>query len=255
MYCSTLLQMIILMAASRGGDMKSRLKRLIDIDHVEPGATLKTLTNHVVGTKDKPSIIPPVNQVKSAIFVYVMGGVCDVTERLESEDENYRYREIVFLEEPEACADKVCRDIDNLAREIKEKDAIPVFATVTKANIGKYNQSELEAGKTSILYHSDFYDDMQKNSEIAIDIINGYIKRLNKANNVSTPLCHNVLIRRRGRKGKYRINNWKTLRDGVHGTYKTRNNWAKALKHAMDLNNASDEIAMTASPKRSWKNY
>ena len=95
---------------------------------------------------------------------------------------------------------------------------------------------------------------MQNNLDSAIDITNGFIKEFNKENDVSTPLLHTVLIRRRGRKGRYyTINQWAALRDGIHGTYKTRDLWSKSLQAAMDLNSKADEQALDASPKRSWK--
>ena len=140
--------------------MKKRLKTLIHKDVVKPGATLKELTTHI--TDSKKCIIPDNTRAKSSTFVYAMGGVNDVTERVESEDYRYNYREVIFVQDPELCANQVCADIDALSDAIKEKGATPVFATVTKANISNYNDSELELGRTSTLFHSEFYEDMQK---------------------------------------------------------------------------------------------
>ena len=95
---------------------------------------------------------------------------------------------------------------------------------------------------------------MQQNLDSAVNIINGFIKQTNRENEVSTPSCHNVIIKRKGRKGHYRINDWTMLRDGIHGTYETRNLWAKALKAAMDLNAQADADQAMSSPKRSWLN-
>ena len=93
---------------------------------------------------------------------------------------------------------------------------------------------------------------MQENLDSAVNMINAHIKHLNRRNDVSTPLCHNVIIQRRGKRKGYEIHDWSALRDGVHGTYETRTLWAKSLKAAMDLNAKALEETF-GSPKRSWK--
>ena len=97
--------------------------------------------------------------------------------------------------------------------------------------------------------------EMQENLEDAIDDINAFIKHYNRTNQVSTPHCHTAIIRRRGRKGGYKINDWKALHDGVHGTKATIQAWADSIGAAIRLNTASnlDSDDDFRSPKRSWK--
>ena len=131
---------------------------------------------------------------------------------------------------------------------------VPVFVTITKSNIAKYNNQLLEDRVTSCLHHSDSYESMQKNCERAYDIINGHIKHINRRNKVATPLCHNVIINHRGRKGRYKTHDWSRLYDGIHGKPDTIDAWAKSIRSAMDINSKpeSDSDDSTKSPKRSW---
>ena len=241
--------MNILLADSRGGGMSPKLPGYFGKELVKPGATVKLLTSQV------KSLIPSTYRAKRTTFVYVMAGINDACERVESPNlGQYRYREVIFVEDPHVCANKIIQDIRNCALEIKRHNATPVFATITKANLSIYNQTQLNEGSTRYLHQADSYGVMQEGMNTTIDIVNGFIKNINRENQVSTPFCHNAIIQRRGRKGRYRINQWKALRDGIHGTWKTRCLWAKALQAAMDCNSKSDEVALLASPKRSWKN-
>ena len=236
-----------MMAASRGGGMKNRLPDYIDVECVKPGAKIKDLTNRV------PEYVPMCIRPKRTTHVYAMAGINDVTERLESENFEYNYREVIFVEDPELVADRVCEDLEALGRAIKIRGAMPVFATITSANISKYNKSELDAGHTSFLYHSEHYENMQTSLNATIDLINERIKTKNRNNGVATPLCHNAIYRRRGRQTKYTVMDWARLRDGVHGTYATRSQWARSLKAAMDTNTRADAENMLGSPERSWR--
>ena len=141
-----------------------------------------------------------------------MAGICDVTERVESPDlDLYKYREIIFVQDYIECANTVKERLNEVSTKIKSFGGIPVFCTICKSNIQRYNtyqRDEREFPTTSYLHHEDSYAIMQENLNSALNIINGYIKQLNKANDVSTPLLHNVLIRSRGRKGCYKVHDW-----------------------------------------------
>ena len=242
--------MNILLADSRGGGLSNKLPGYFGAELVKPGATIKQLTTEV------KSLIPSTIRAKQTTFVYVMAGINDITERVESPEyhRSYKYREVIFVEDPHICANSLITNIRNCASEIKRHNATPVFATITKANLANYNNSQLSEGHTRYLHQSDSYPIMQDQLNIAVDIVNGFIKTINRDNKVSTPYCHNVLIQKRGRKGRsYHVNRWEVLRDGIHGTWETRCSWAKALGAAMDCNSKSDEVALMASPKRSWK--
>ena len=239
--------MNILLADSRGGGMLNRLRGTLDHAEVKPGARVKLLTGLVQGA------VPSTYRQINPTHVYVMAGINDVTERVESPISSYKYKEVICVEDPHSIAQRVISDLDDCAQEINKYGAIPVFATISKANIAKYNQIQLNENHTTThLHQNDSYPIMQTNLESSIDIINDHIRHLNRSHEVSTPLCHNVIIRRRGTKNQYKAHDWSALGDGIHGTWKTRNLWAKSLRAAMSLNKGSFEDS-TGSPKRSWK--
>ena len=242
--------MNVLLADSRGGGMPEALPGYFDVVEIQAGARVKQLSALV------KHLVPESARLKRTTHVYVIGGINDVTERVVSGDFNYIYKEVICVEEPEAIAKRVIDDINDCAKEIKKKSAIPVFATITKANIAVYNETQLNGSRpataTQYLHQQDSYDIMQENAGSAVNIINSHIKSLNRSNDVSTPLCHTVLIKSRGRKGRYKVHDWSALWDGVHGTLKTKGLWADSLKAAMDLNSEAIDDSLS-SPKRSWK--
>ena len=165
-----------------------------------------------------------------------MGGIPDVTEKLKSKYYAYKYTETIYVEDPEITVSRFKDNLLNCADSIKSLGAIPVFCTITRCNINDYNNSLLQKGSTSILYHQDHYSDMQEVLNQVIDKINSIIKETNQSNHLSTPHCHSAITKRRGTKGGYRIYAWELLRDGVHGTEKTLQAWADSLSAAIKCN-------------------
>ena len=140
-------QMNVLVAASRGGGIKERLpKGTIDTADVTPGAKLSTL-------KDKmPSILSSSGRLSPQTHVYIMAGVPDITIKLKTH--RPRYAEVIYREELDETVSRVEREINSIATCVKHLGAIPVFCTITKCNIQKYNHSLLTKNKTSALHYT-----------------------------------------------------------------------------------------------------
>ena len=104
---------------------------------------------------------------------------------------------------------------------------------------------------------------MQTKVSHIIKELNTFIINFNADRHLATPLCHRAIVRRhgKGKKGYYKTH-WDRLKDGIHGTKQTRQEWGNSLTAAIrnnrglrtpakrDLVPSDDEMR---SPKRSWK--
>ena len=137
---------------------------------------------------------------------------------------------------------------------ILKRKALPVFSTIPKFNLTKYNNSLLTEGKTSDLRFSNQYEKMQDAINTVVDSINDYILQLNIKTRVSTPFLHHTVMERRGRKGnRYYIYKWELYYDGLHASNELKDEWAKVISKAITLNERLEDSDEEGSPKRSWK--
>ena len=243
------LQMNIVVSSSRRGGLKDLLPRGTLVD-VNPGGKFKLLKHKAA------SLLPPPYRLHHKPHVYVLGGVPDITEKVKSKSpSSYHYTEIIFAHESETVIEKVKTEIKSCQSHILKKGAVPVFCTISKFNLNIYNNSLLEDRKTSILLHSEFYDDMQTRIDIGVDAINDYIIKLNSAINMKTPCLHTSLKKRRGSSGHgYYVYDWGLYKDGLHANDRIRSDWAKSLKVAFCKNREFDDSdEENRSPKRSWR--
>ena len=206
-------------------------------------------------------LIPPPHQRIGSTHVYVMGGIPDITIKLNSYINRKKYTECIYTETPEITTTRIKQEIENCSHKIIQAGAIPSFATITSCDIAKYNRSLLTKRKTFHLAHTSHYISMQSNLEQALREINKFILDTNQRNNMSTPFCHTAIRKRRGTgKGYYKFM-YDNLYDGVHGTDEIKGKWADAIKGAIRNNRGQgkrkkgeeDQDENTKSPRRSWR--
>ena len=239
--------MNILVASSRGGGLAHHLPKSTIVE-VMPGKTLNKLTERAI------SRLPPPHRLRETAHVYFLGGIPDISEKVESSTPLYHYRGIIYVEDCENTISRVQDEIRSCQSAILQQGAIPIFCTISKYNLETYNNSLLENNRTSFLYHSDHYSDMQTRLDHTIDKINDFIIRTNISNNMRTPCLHSAIMKRRGRaKHGYYIYAWHMLKDGLHATKELKELWANSIKVAFDKNRENDSDEENRSPKRSWR--
>ena len=206
--------------------------------YAESGGKLKGLTQAAI------SMTPPPYRQKRRTHVYFVCCVPDITELLKSETPKvYKYRETIFVENPELAIDRVASLLRESQRDILKHGALPIYATIPLANLEIYNNYCLRKKKTSILYHTAHYEEMQTNLDTVIIRINKIITELNKSVGASTPFLHDTLRESRGRKGRrYSVNKWDRPRDGLHAGNSLMLKWAESLENCFKLNDAREEV-------------
>ena len=245
------MQMNIVVATSRGGGIAGRIKNpdYPTMVIVKPGWKLQALADLAV------SCIPPDYRYKHTTHIYFMAGYTDITTRTTSR--NPKQDDITYPDAPEATLQKVKHTMLTVSNHITSSGAIPIFCTIVPGKLRKWNIHRQKIGKTIELTHLADYTHMQKNLEIAVDLINTEITIINSTNNMSTPYLHTAIKRRVGPKEhpktQYYYNH---LHDGVHPDAKTRDVWAKSLLKVIHLNrnkSTDSDSDEGKSPKRSWK--
>ena len=250
--------MNILLATSRGGGLETLIKgkNTINKNHVILGAPLSKLTERAT------TIIPPRHTTILPSHVYILAGVPDISKKIKGR-KGQKYTECIYTDTPDNTIASLITAINTCADTIKGQGATPIFCTITDINIKDYNTHLLKEGKTLHLHHTHQYENMQASVEFITVNVNNHIITINKENGVSTPFLHMAIKQRRGQKpNHYYKTIWNRLKDGVHGTYKTRKLWADSISSAIKINrgekkrkrdsglNEDDEVL---SPKRSWK--
>ena len=243
-------KMNVLAAASRGGGIKEKVPAL-DKAVIKPGKTMREVTNFAL------EVIPPPYRQRKPVHVYIMAGIPDITTKLE--DEESQYKECVFRSHPDEALHHFTQEMRHCTTELKKAGAIPIFCTVTHANLQHYNNSLIKDNKTSHLKYQHEYATMQQPLNKTIDMINNEIALHNRkiTPSVATPYLHSAIRKhsgggKKGRKGRYRLN-WKGLKDGIHATPETRIIWAKAISSAIEINRENLDDTSDDEPKRAWR--
>lgn len=246
--------MNILVAASRGGGLQERVKDFTLYSEVIPGGKIAMLTSKAL------SMLPSPHQTVGTTHVYIMGGIPDITQKLKTQHPRNHptYTECIYTDPIPSTISKIKHEIDKCAKKILDKGAKPCFCTITSCDIAKYNRNLLQRRKTHTLHYTQQYTSMQTNLETALEDINKYILETNRKHNMSTPFCHTVIRKRKGKSPKhYYKHQYDLLWDGVHGNQETRDKWGRAIEGAIRNNrgkrNHSDSEEENKSPKRSWR--
>jgi hypothetical protein len=204
------------------------------------------------------NLLPPPELSTQKTHIYFLAGIPDITEKYTSTNPHYLYTECIHTEDPQHTIDRLKNDITHTNETILSLGAIPIFCTITHCNISMYNNFLLKRHKTSVQHHTQFYQDMHTRISHIIDTVNNFITATNRNNNMSTPLLHSCIKKKRGRAKKgYYIYKWDNLYDGLHGNDTTREHWARSLHIAITKNRSpsthNSDTEENLSPKRSWK--
>jgi hypothetical protein len=145
-------------------------------------------------------------------FVYVVCGICDITEKLSNNQENYQ--EIIYTKDPNSNIQQMKNDYHNLKHYILQHNLIPVLATIIPTDITKANHFYLDKGKTSALHHTQSYDDMQQKIFTVCEEMNKFICEVNLTTQVRTLSLHTAVYHNTKNGKKY----FKPthLFDGIH---------------------------------------
>ena len=178
-------------------------------------------------------------------FVYVIGGLPDITSVIEDD----HYQEIIYTEDTTETYNRLCTTYTKISQDIINLNAIPCFATITPMHLEDWNNYRLSIGATSYLIHHRYYEDMTHLLNQAIININNFIRDLNESNNVDTPKFASCFIKKRGQGRENRIM-YNRLDDGCHATEEIIEKWKLELELITSSNryrNATDAVLMDAN--------
>lgn len=230
--------MDIIIASSRGKEMKKRLHKL----HPN-GRKLKVIAKSSLKLEDildkLDSYMKTVKPHEMATcHVYLMAGLCDVTYR-DYDEEFYRntpYDEVIFNETPEEAFNRVSKTILELTNKIADKGATPIVATIVPSSLSSWNEIRLKQGKTAFLLHHAHYVSMQANMIRAIQLLNNYILGVNNVHYMYTPMLASTIMKNMSGPKPARVHYGMLEEDGVHPTEDLRDLWAARLMKAIHNN-------------------
>ena len=189
---------------------------------------------------DADSVLPPYMGQSKRTHLYFVFGIPDITKLLKNFENHHR--ETIFDEEPSVTSDRILKKIRKCQTHFVERGALPIFCTIPRVNLAKYNLFGLLNNKTSTLNYVNQYATMQENLDQAIDQINNGIYEINKKLQVSTPFLHGTIRERRGAKGKrHTVYRYEKLYDGLHAHWDLRPVWADCLSKAFRLNSLLED--------------
>ena len=236
--------MDIIVASSRGKGLQSLLKKLHPSPHKLHVISTSSATLDTIATKAK-SFIDNAQPSSDRIHVYIIGGYCDLTERVTADmcfkGRMRNYEEVLFWEDSEMAATRLQCLIHMIHADItthQDGVAIPIFCTIPPAHIETWNKTRLSQHKTCTLKHTDKYPDMQRNLNNSIIEINKSIIHINEHYALFTPKIADTVMKKRGRTKGYKLFE-KALVDGVHATDETRESWAGKIMDAITRNRAA----------------
>lgn len=226
--------------------------------HSSSGATLARLCSQA---KSIISSIRP-SSTFHPCHVYFIGGYCDLSQRIRYPLQDvYRrgrpamYEEYVFMEEPAIAVSRMTQSLYQIAAEIRQYGAIPVFSTIPPSSIETWNQTRLSQKKTTHLNHYLKYPTMQDSLLATIIDVNHKIIQINNENSVHSPFLADTVIHKPGQDKKHRPH-YSRLSDGVHPTESTKVMWANKLLKAILKNrpyvHETSESGDESDVRRAW---
>ena len=224
--------MNIIVASSRGHGLQEHLADDVTV-YVRFGATLATLK------AEAESKTAPSTGLGRRDHIYFLSGITDLTKLIKIKQNHYR--ECIFEEEPSEAADRYMALVEDCQRFFLQRGALPIFATVPKMHIEKYNSYLLEKRKTLFLNFTDKYSEMQSKLDTTIDDVNDRIYNINNNIQATTPFLHYTIKERRGTGCRYMIYRWDLLYDGLHAEDILHPKWAKAFTKAITQNSLLED--------------
>ena len=162
---------------------------------------------------------------------YVWCGICDLTERLRGE----QYEEVIFDNESfKLKKPSLYREVDDLASNIEEQYAVPIFCTIFPLSLSDWNTHRLAYCKTNSLNFIDQYPQMQIDLAREVKEFNDYLTHSNMNRGLATPMIHRDFLHNRGR-GRV-VQRYGDLLDGCHPNDELTNRCKNSLMLAYSKN-------------------
>ena len=124
---------------------------------------------------------------------YFMAGICDLTTKMSG----FRYQEVIVTE-AERKLENFKIDLENVQDKVLRMGALPVFCTIPTLHLATWNSLRLKQKKTTVLNFKSDYASMQNELNDVIHKANYHLVELNKSNDLSTPLIHTIMQKRKG---------------------------------------------------------
>jgi hypothetical protein len=225
--------MDVIVGSSRGRNLGVTLKNLFHMENWSVSGAQIYQMEEQVDNHYWLYIFPNPLYPGESTYIYVVGGICDITTKLKNRAEGYQ--EIVYNKDVSSNISEVMDLYRHLCQHILSRDCIPVISTIVPVSVQKANNFLLDRNKTSVLYHTHEYFTMQNDVMAVCNALNPQIQELNKLQNVHTLSLHTSVfhnVKKGGKKCFQHIN----LFDGVHPNPTLSNRWEQILKMTIENN-------------------
>ena len=198
---------------------------------VVPGGKVRTITEAICDLMDLYEPVWRQTHPTHPNIAYVVGGIPDLSTRLQGNGWGSRYEEVVMDYDVNTALDYINAELRASEKRIKKKGALPVFATVATMDLKTWNESRLAKSKTSCLLYQESYADMQVKLNEAVFGTNDIIRQINAENGMRGPdLARYIMTPREGCSGqpkKFKIRTGpKKFTDGCHPTPALAEDWS-----------------------------
>ena len=237
--------MDVVLCSSRSRDIERELRARHPQPHrlyvkSQPGATLGFLAQQaktILEKADNPD----------QFHVYLMAGICDLTEKVRDLAwvRDYRgrmthakYEEVIFTESWKHAPTNFMNNLNQLIDELIELQAKPCVLTIPTISLQVWNDTRLQQHKTCHLLHHQQYPDMQENLNKSIWEINRLLIEKNIANKMFTPKIASSIMVNQGPDKPPHIH-YSRFVDGVHQKQRITKSWAIQIADSIEKNRKS----------------
>ena len=208
---------------------------------VVPGGKLRVITQALCDLIDKYEPVWRQTHPTHPNIAYVVGGIPDITTRLQGNGWGPRYEEVVMDTEVGTTLDYMNAELRSSEKLLKEKGVVPIFATVATMDIETWNKHRMTKRKTSCLLYKDRYCNMQMDLNEAIFGVNDIIRQINAENDVKGPeFSRYIMTPREGctdRETKFKIRTGPAkFTDGCHPSPSLSAEWSFHLTSVQQEN-------------------
>ena len=241
--------MEFMVGASRAGALTRMFEGDLCPVAVRGGAELPEITTMLCNLVDEYEPIWRQTIKIHPNIAYVIGGLCDLTEKRRHRDWRGLYEEVIVNFDFQHAIDYIDSEYRYSEFRIKQKGVTPVFATITTMDLMNWNTHRntqpaqpWKRRKTDYLLFQAEYPRLQRNLNNIIIAANDIIRNINRQNNVMTlDLAKYVMIPREGTKPgeevKYKIRTGKAnLHDGCHPTPSLKREWVFHMSATKTVN-------------------
>ena len=201
---------------------------------VVPGGSYRIITDALCELMDLYEPVWRQTHPEHPNIAYVIGGIPDLSTRLQGNGWGSRYEEVIMDSEIGIALDFINAELRASEKQLKKKGALPVYATIATMDLEIWNTTRLSKGKTSCLLYQDRYPTMQMDLNEVVHGANTIIRQINFENGVKDPdLARYIMTPREGCAGsvmKYKVRTGPTkFHDGCHPTPALAEEWSHHL--------------------------